>query len=179
MTEIDWAKEIGVHADEAALESELATQLDTEGSALTNRNAFSSFWGVVKQVVFAPKALEALLVSTAPMGFLRHSSGVWLEEKLKDFGKSLKPAIKARGDIAFSRTGTAGNVNIPAGTIVATPTLADGTIKRVVSLAAAVLLDGQSSVDVLCEAEAEGPPGDWSRRGSTRGRSGTTKRHRS
>lgn len=157
MTEPDWATEIGVHADEAALESELATQLDAEGSALTNRNAFSAFWGVVKQVVFAPiLALEKLMVAVVPMGFLRYSSGVWLDEKLKEFGKTRKKVVKAQGNLTFSRTASAGNVNIPSGSIVATQTLADGSVKRFVTLADAVLPDGDTSVDVLCEAENEG-----------------------
>ena len=157
MTEPDWGPEIGVDADEAALEAELATQLDAEGSALTNRNALSSFWGVVKQVVFKRiLALEQLLVDTAPMGFLTHSAGVWLDEKLKEFGKTRNPAVTAQGNITFCRTGTTGNVNIPAGTIVSTQTLADGTTKRFVSLADTLLADRLSSVDLLCEAEAEG-----------------------
>ncbi len=157
MSEINWATEIGVHADEAALEAELAAQLDTEGSALTNRNAFAAFWGVVKAAVLAPiLALETLLVAVAPMGFLRYATGAWLDEKLKEFGQTRKAAVTAQGNLTFARAGSSGNVNIPLGTIVATGTLADGTIKRFVSLADAVLADGQTSVQVLCGAEDEG-----------------------
>lgn len=154
---IDWATEIGVHADEAALEAEVATRLDAEGSALTNRNALASFWSMVKKTVFAPiLSLEALLVATAPMGFLRHSSGVWLVEKLLEFGKTIKAAATAQGNITFSRVLTSGNVNIPLGTIIATKTLADGTVKRFVTLADTVLTDGLGSVDVPAQAENEG-----------------------
>ena len=157
MTEIDWASEIGAHADEAALEAELAASLDAEGSALTNRNAFSSFWGVVKRVVLAPiLALEGLMIAVVPQGFLRYSTGAWLDEKLKEFGKTRKAAVKAQGNVTFSRTGSSGNVNIPAGTIISSLTLADGTVKRVVSLSDTVLPDGATTVDVLCQAEQEG-----------------------
>jgi uncharacterized phage protein gp47/JayE len=157
VTEPNWAQELGVHASDDALEAELATELDTEGSALTNRNVFSSFWGVVRNVVTLPiRALETLMVAVVPMGFLRYSRGAWLEVKAIEFGMAKKPGIKARGNITFSRAGIVGNVNIQAGTIVSTRVLADGTRKRLVSLAAAVLPDGGSQVDVLCEAEQAG-----------------------
>lgn len=157
MTNPNWATEIGTHADEAALEQELADQLDAEGSALTNRNANSSFWGVVKRAVLAPiLALEGLLVQVAPMGFLRHATGGWLDEKAREFGVTRKAAVAAQGNVTFSRTGASGNVNIPAGSIVATGTLADGTRKRLVSVADTVLPDGETEVEVQCRAEGVG-----------------------
>jgi uncharacterized phage protein gp47/JayE len=157
VTEPNWAQELGVHASDDALETELAAALDTEGSALTNRNAFSSFWGAVRNVVTLPiRALEGLMVAVVPMGFLRYSRGAWLVAKVVEFGMAKKPGIKARGNITFSRAGVAGNVNIQAGTIVSTGVLADGTRKRLVSLGAAVLPNGSDHVDVLCEAEQAG-----------------------
>jgi uncharacterized phage protein gp47/JayE len=157
MTEPNWATELGVHESDEAFEAELAEELDGEGSQLTNRNPFSSFWGVVRSVVTRPvRALEGLMVAVVPMGFLRYAKGAWLDAKLPEFGAERKPGFKARGNITFSRAGTVGNVNIPAGTIVASGVLADGTRKRLVSLAPALLPDGSSEVDVLCEAEQVG-----------------------
>lgn len=87
------------------------------------------------------------------------SEGDWLEVHAAQVDLVRKPALKARGQVIFSRpegASTESNIRIAAGRIVRTRPDGEGQVYRFVTLADAVLPQGAMSVTVDVEAEEYG-----------------------
>lgn len=128
------------------------------GSPFSNSSDFSPFWRLITAIVTTPcQWLLTLLVEHAlPNVFLKYASGAWLDVYAWAVDVTRKAAVAAEGEILFSRTpGTAGDVAIPAGTVVASPDI-NGTTYRVDTLEDAVIPDGEDSALVAVAAEAVG-----------------------
>ncbi|MDH3975539.1 MAG: baseplate J/gp47 family protein [Deltaproteobacteria bacterium] len=105
-------------------------------------------WGLFQLYAFLATLLKQAFPSTATGPWLvLHCDGVGVKKLLK---------TKAKGNVRFYRTGSTGNVNIDAGSVVKTPVDALGKVYRFVTLADAVLLDGTTEIYVEVEAEEYG-----------------------
>lgn len=128
------------------------------GSPFSNSSDFSPFWRLITAIVTTPcKWLLTLLVEHAlPNVFLKYASGAWLDVYAWAVDVTRKAAVAAEGEILFSRNpGTAGEVTIPAGTVVASPDI-NGTTYRVFTLAEAAIAEREDSTLVDVQAEAVG-----------------------
>ncbi len=134
---------------------EVAASVD---SPYNNSSSYSPFWRAITALVTAPVMWivnNLLLKLLLPSMFLRTATGPYLEL----FGWAVdlpkKDPAKALGRLVFSRLLTAGEVQIPRGTIVQSPTI-NGKTYHLLTTENAVILDGVFSVTVPCEAAEMG-----------------------
>lgn len=150
--------EAGMPTSEEAMTAAWAQCNADAGSLFTNNSDFSPFWRLITAIATAPsKWLLTLLVEHAlPNVFLKYASGTWLDVYAWAVDVTRKAAVAAEGRILFSRNaGTAGEVAIPAGTVVESPAI-NGTTYRVATLAEAAIADGADTALVDVRAEAVG-----------------------
>lgn len=123
-------------------------------SPYNNDSNYSPFWRSMKALITAPVMWivnDLLLKQLLPNMFLRTASKVFLDL----FGWAVdlprKAAAKAEGELVFTRVILAGEVQIPAGTVVQSP-LINGKSYHLITTESATLLDGVASIIVNCEA---------------------------
>ncbi|OHD25785.1 MAG: hypothetical protein A2Y38_21445 [Spirochaetes bacterium GWB1_59_5] len=100
--------------------------------------------------------LYQFLVLVLSQAFPDAATGVWLDLHCKQVGVTRKPATQAIDTVYFMRSGSEGNVPIPAGRVVRTKPDGLGHIYRYVTTAAAILPDGATEVAVPVVAEEYG-----------------------
>lgn len=89
--------------------------------------------------------------------FPQHSEDEWLDLHLESVGLFRKEATKAKGKVFFYRNNSArGNLVIQPGRIIKTAPDGKGEVYRYISTEKAVLLDGESFIEVQVEAEEYG-----------------------
>lgn len=128
------------------------------GSPYNNNSDYSPFWRAISGLITAPVlwiVRDLLLKLLLPNMFLRTATGVYLELFGWAVDAPIKKAAKAKGVLVFARLLPAGEVVIPAGTIVQSPVI-NGKTYHVITLANATMLDGVASVEVMCEAMETG-----------------------
>ena len=147
----------GVPATAAEVDTQLLADIQTSGSKIANTSAYSPFFKLLALLLTAPfLALRDYVVKTVLPGmFLGEASGAMLDLRAADFDITRLAATKALGTLTFSRTGSAGDLPIPSGSIVASPAI-DGVVYRMNTTAAGTILDGQSTADVPAQAELVG-----------------------
>lgn len=109
-------------------------------------------WGLYQLYQFLDFVLKQAFPSTA--------TGLWLDLHCGQVGVSRKKATKARGNIVFYRSGSAGNVPITTGSVIRTPPDGLGNVYRFVTLADVVLQDGEIETLVAVESESYGCAGN-------------------
>ncbi|UUA73104.1 baseplate J/gp47 family protein [Cellvibrio sp. QJXJ] len=127
-------------------------------SPFNNNSDYSPFWRTISALVTAPLmwiVKDLLLTQLLPNMFLRTAKGVFLELFGWAVDLPLKQAAKAKGAVVFARLLAAGEVIIPAGTVVQSPVI-NGKTYHLITLASATMLDGVASVSVNCEAVEAG-----------------------
>src|SRR5690606_32849712 len=95
-------------------------------SPFNNNSEYSPFWRVVKALMTAPLLWivnDLVLQHLLPNMFLKTASDVFLELFGWAVNLPRKAAQKAEGIVVFSRAIAAGPVQIPAGTIIQSPTI--------------------------------------------------------
>jgi len=100
--------------------------------------------------------LYQFLALVLKQAFPDSATGLWLDLHCRQVGVTRRLATKAAGVVYFIRTGTAGNLPIPAGRVVRTRPDGSGRIYRYVTTAAAVIPDGSAEVAVAVHAEDYG-----------------------
>lgn len=101
--------------------------------------------------------IYTLLGKILPQLFPQFASDEWLDLHLESVGLTPKQATKAIGIVRFYRHETAlGNISIPNGRIVKTAPDGKGDIYRYITTEQAVILDGESFVDIPVIAEEYG-----------------------
>lgn len=105
-------------------------------------------WGLYQLYAFLASVLKQAFASTA--------TGLWLVLHAAQVDLIPKAATKAKGTVYFTRTGSSGNVNIPAGKIVKTLPDGEGNVYRFVTTVPVVLQDGQTEIAASVEAEEYG-----------------------
>jgi len=150
-------KEAGVPTTEAEMEAQWKQINEDEGSLITNDSNWSPFWRLITAIVTAPcKMLVALLIETAlPNLFLKYAKGAWLDVYAWAVDLERKAASKALGFVTFTRETSAGELTIPAGTVIESPTLA-GYIYRVLVTQDPTCPDGSLTFTAPVEAEQVG-----------------------
>ena len=150
--------ESGMPTTEAEMQKAWAQCNAEAGSPFSNSSTFSPFWRLITAIATKPSLwLLTLLVKHAlPNVFLKYATGSWLNVYAWGVDVTRKGAVSALGNLTFSRNpGTAGDVSIPAGTVVESPSI-NGTTYRVATLADAVIPEGQSDTLVAVQAETTG-----------------------
>jgi uncharacterized phage protein gp47/JayE len=112
--------------------------------------------GLIELWAWGLYALYQFLFAILKQGFPESATGAWLDLHSAQVGVARRSTTKASGTVIFSRSGTSGNVPIPAGRIVRTLPDGAGTVYRYVTDADAVLPAGQTSVAVPVTAEEYG-----------------------
>lgn len=128
------------------------------GSPYNNNSDHSPFWRAISALITAPLmwlVKDLLLQQLLPNMFLRTAKGIYLELFGWAVDLPIKPAAKAKGVLVFSRLLPAGEVIIPAGTLVQSPVI-NGKAYHLVTLASTAMQDGVASVTVNCEAVETG-----------------------
>ena len=105
-------------------------------------------WGLSQVYIFL-----ALILKQA---FPESATDLWLDLHCRQVNVFRKQATKATGIVYFMRSGTAGNVPIPADRVLKTAPDGAGNVWRFITTAAAVLPDGATEVAVAVEAEEYG-----------------------
>lgn len=137
----------------------LGSALATIGarSSLTNFNAGSVIRTITEVYSVVLTELYAFAADMVKEGFLDTCTGVWLDRKAKEYGIARRAAVKTEGIVIYSRRLPRNtNVPIPQGSIVTTPKDSNGVEYRYFTTAPAVLVAGQTSVEVPVIAEAAG-----------------------
>ncbi|BCS89961.1 baseplate J/gp47 family protein [Pseudodesulfovibrio sediminis] len=149
--------EAGVPTTEAEMEAQWKQINEDEGSLITNDSSWSPFWRLITAIVTAPcKMLVDLLIETAlPNLFLKYAKGAWLDVYAWAVDLERKAASKALGVVTFTRETSAGELTIPAGTVIESPTLA-GYIYRVLVTQDTTCPDGSLTFTAPVEAEQVG-----------------------
>lgn len=127
-------------------------------SPFNNNSDYSPFWRTISALITAPLmwiVKDLLLKQLLPNFYLRTATGVYLELFGWAVNLPVKKAAKAKGVLLFSRLIAAGEVTIPAGTIVQSPVI-NGKTFHLVTASAGVMQDGVSSVSIACEAAETG-----------------------
>ena len=147
----------GLPADGTEATAQLRSDLQAQGSTISNTSPLSPFFVLLAVLLTAPVLyLRNLIINTLLPGiFTQHATGALLDLRAADLDVTRKPAVKLVGLITFFRAGTLGDLPIPLGTVVESQPI-DGVVYRVVTTAAGTILDGTSSVKANAEAEAVG-----------------------
>ncbi len=148
----------GIPTTEEALAIELAKEVETAGSKVSNDSRMSPFWRLVKAVVITPAIwlIDTLLVShLLPNTFAATAQGVYLDLKAWDVDLERKAATKTRGVVTFFKENAANPIVIPAGTVIETDRIED-QVYRLIVVSDVLIVAGQQSGVVLCEAERAG-----------------------
>ncbi|SOB60528.1 Baseplate J family protein [Pseudodesulfovibrio profundus] len=150
-------KEADIPISEADMETRWKQINEAQGSLITNDSKWSPFWRLILAIVTTPcKWLVDLLVITAlPNLFMKYASGQWLDVLVWAVNIKRKPETKAVGSIPFTRETSAGEITVPAGTVIESPKL-DGYIYRVIVTADTTIPDGMLVASVPVEAEKPG-----------------------
>ncbi len=150
-------KEAGMPTTEEAIRAEWGKCVEEEGVLIKNSSSYSPFWRLISAIVTKPVLwIVTLLIQHAlPNTFLLYASGVWLDVYAWGLNLARKDAVKAQGELLFTRASASGGLTIPAGTIIESPSL-NGKIYRVITTQDSVISDGALGARAQAEAEAEG-----------------------
>lgn len=153
----DMLREAGVPVTENDMKSRWDSLNAEQGSQIQNDSNWSPFWRLISSLVTEPcKQLVKLLVHTAlPNIFLQYAGGQWLDLYAWGVDVERKAAVAAAGMLTITRTNSTGQLFIPAGTIVESPTI-NGYVYRLASTEDLTVEDGSLVADLPVRAEQKG-----------------------
>lgn len=124
-----------------------------QGTQITNSSKWSPFWRLISAIVTEPmKALVSALVTTIlPQTFLQTSSGQWLDIYAWGVDLTRKAAVRAQGVVTLTRVNSAGELLIPAGTIIESPAI-NGHVYRVAVTENVTIPDLQLTASIPVQA---------------------------
>lgn len=138
------------------IRTDLFTKAKEKLPSITNYNSggvFRSFLEIVADGIYQVYVHLSVVLKQA---YIQYATGSWLDLHVKRVNITRNPATKTTGTVYFTRTGSTGNVVIPAGTIVRTAMDSTGHSYRYKTDAEVVLADGTSEVAAAVTAEFEG-----------------------
>jgi uncharacterized phage protein gp47/JayE len=147
----------GIPTTEAGIKAEWDAINNAQDLQIANNSAWSPFWRLITAIVTTPaRWLVDLLINHAlPNAFLKDAAGTWLDLLAWAVDVERKEAVKAAGNLLFSRVDTTGEAVVEAGILVATPAI-NGVVYRLVTTEETTLADGEVSALVPVEAEQTG-----------------------
>jgi uncharacterized phage protein gp47/JayE len=151
----DWRSMLGLQTMDELLTTAF-TRLQEAGSAITNLNVGGVFRTLLELSSQGVADLHGLLELVLPQGFARYATGAWLDLHAQDVGLTRHPATQTEGEVVFFRTGSSGNVAIPAGVIVRTLTSSQGEQLEYQVATETILPDGETEAAVPVQASTTG-----------------------
>ncbi len=150
-------EDAGMPTTAEAMQAKWDALNEAHGGRISNNSKWSPFWRLISAIVTEPcKELAALLCDHAlPNIFLHYASGAWLDVYAWGVDLTRKAAAAAQGAVTFTRTGAAGALTIPAGTVVQSPALS-GAVYSLATLADVTAADGQLTVRAAAQATTTG-----------------------
>lgn len=160
MSDVDFKKALadaGIPTTEAGLRAAWESEATAQGSLLSNTSAYSPFWRVVNALVTKPVLwlLEFVSGTVLPNFFVKTARDSWLDMLAWQVNVERKAATRAEGVILFTRSTTAGALEVPAGTRVRSVSI-NGNVYELATLAAASFADGQAQREIAVRAVAAG-----------------------
>lgn len=155
----DFSKVIpGMPKNEDEFDLLLREKLSEVGSKIANKSPYSPFYVLFRYIVAKPFLAMANLILTRylPGRFLREVNH---DEDIENLAWATNterlPAQKTKGYITFFREITDGEIVIESNTTISSPPI-DGITYKVITQNDETLLDGESSIKIIVEAEFEG-----------------------
>lgn len=147
----------GIPITEAQLKQSWEKLAAEQGSTLSNTSAYSPFWRIVTALVTKPVLwlLEFVSGTVLPNFFVQTATGVWLDTLCWAVNVERKGATVATGELLFTRANTGGALEVPAGTVVQSPTLNEH-IYQLVTTEPRSFEEGQSQLAVPVKAMGAG-----------------------
>ncbi|MEE3924695.1 baseplate J/gp47 family protein [Pseudomonas viridiflava] len=157
---VDFKKALGdsgIPTTEAQLKQAWEKLAVEQGSTLTNTSAYSPFWRIITALVTKPVLwlLEFVSGTVLPNFFVKTAGNQWLDMLAWAVNVERKAATVATGELLFTRANTGGELEVPIGTLVQSPTL-NGHIYQLVTTEPRSFEEGQSQLVVPVRAVGAG-----------------------
>ncbi|MEQ4315708.1 baseplate J/gp47 family protein [Pseudomonas syringae] len=157
---VDFKKALGdsgIPTTEAQLKQAWEKLAVEQGSTLTNTSAYSPFWRIITALVTKPVLwlLEFVSGTVLPNFFVKTAGAQWLDMLAWAVNIERKAATVAVGELLFTRANTGGELEVPIGTVVQSPTL-NGHIYQLVTTEPRSFEEGQSQLVVPVKAVGAG-----------------------
>ncbi|MGK4311649.1 baseplate J/gp47 family protein [Pseudomonas mosselii] len=143
----------GIPTTEEGLRQAWESEVDAQGSALSNTSAYSPFWRIVTALVTKPVLWLITFISgtVLPNFFVKTATGAWLDMLAWAVNVERKGATKAKGVLLFTRLAAGGALEVPAGTVVQSASI-NGHIYQLVTTAVGQFTDGAMQLEIPVEA---------------------------
>ncbi|ORL70318.1 hypothetical protein B7H19_06100 [Pseudomonas putida] len=156
MSDVDFRqalKDAGIPTTDAALRQTWEAEVTAQGSKLSNTSAYSPFWRLVTALVTKPVLWLIGFVSDTvlPNFFVKTAGDKWLDMLAWAVNVERKGATNAQGMLLFTRENTAGELEMPAGVVVMSPSI-NGHVYQLVTTEPAIFADGQLQKSVPAQA---------------------------
>lgn len=136
--------------------NDLMTELVVR-TPFTNLNPSAAIRGLLEVIAKVVSDLYSLVRMVMQQSFIQTATGSWLDLKVREMGNIRKVAVKTKVYLTFScNEPAAQNITIPAGTICKSLKDSNGNDYRFITTEEALLEEGQTSVQVVAEAEQPG-----------------------
>ncbi|KTC15376.1 hypothetical protein AO390_02695 [Pseudomonas marginalis ICMP 11289] len=157
---VDFKKALGdsgIPTTEAQLKQAWEKLAVEQGSTLTNTSAYSPFWRIITALVTKPVLwlLEFVSGTVLPNFFVKTAGNQWLDMLAWAVNVERKAATVATGELLFTRANTGGELEVPIGTLVQSPTL-NGHIYQLITTEPRSFEEGQSQLVVPVRAVGAG-----------------------
>jgi uncharacterized phage protein gp47/JayE len=137
----------GIPTTDAALRAAWETEVTAQGATVANTSAYSPFWRVVSALVTKPVLwiLTFFSDTVLPNFFVKTAGKQWLDTLAWAVNIARKGESKAIGNVLFTRSGSSGVLQLPAGTVVQSTPI-NGNVYQLLTSATAQFADGQTTV---------------------------------
>ena len=153
----DLVREGGLPTTEAEVRARFEADVAAQNVAFTNNTAFSPWWRMVTTLITQPVMwlIGTLINAVMPQMFVKTASGVFLDLLADGVNVARKQAVKAKGQLQFSRADSTGTLDVPAGTAVQSANI-NGQVYTLQTTRTVAFDDGQAAVLAPVEALASG-----------------------
>ncbi|VVO66115.1 hypothetical protein PS903_01033 [Pseudomonas fluorescens] len=160
MSDVDFKQALndaGIPTTEAKLRQAWESEVAAQGSKLSNTSVWSPFWRVITALVTKPVMwlIEFIAGTVLPNFFVKTATGQWLDMLAWAVNVTRKPSTKAEGLLLFTRSTSAGVLEVPAGTRVQSIAI-NGNVYVLLTTAKATFADGQTQMLVPAQAKEAG-----------------------
>jgi len=160
MSDVDFKqalRDAGIPTTEAELKKAWEKEAAAQGSNISNTSAWSPFWRIVSELVTKPVVwLMGFIIDTVlPNLFVKTAVDGWLDMLAWAVNTERKGSTKAQGELLFTRTGSAGSMEVPVGTRVHSAAI-NGHVYELTTTLPGIFTDGQLQLSIPVEATEVG-----------------------
>ena len=147
----------GMPVGDDAIKAELQGLADDANLTIANQSKYSAFWCFCSAAIIKPmQYFTAFLIKNVmPNFYVKTAKGAFLDIIAWAYDLIRHAAVKAQGNLLFTRVDSAQQLLIPAGSRVRTIPI-NGNIYRLITIADAVMDVDVNTLEVACEAESAG-----------------------